>query len=353
MPPFAHQVSKIDDQFHRMPENSPFWSESAQFTCYDAGSGVAVYVHWALLGREIWEAIFAVYLPNGELMVSRTFAPRVEGESMRTGEAEIYPIEPLESWRLRYNGVARRMLMADLAAGPLTDGPTERVKVDLIGKATAPAFGKGMRLKPEEMEAQDNNLAVTGSGLHIEQSLHVTGTVEIHGEVIRFDAVGHRDHSCGPRHNSHMWRESWVNGTFPDGRIFHCVQVFVTARPVYFMGYVWRGTEFLPVTDYSGPLLTGTLGEPRDFTVSFTCEGRRERITGELLGVLPMTLMPQGMHPGTTAGAIDMACEGPARWVWDGQVGHGWIERVFCRGGWPQIRARDAQLSSKGPLSAG
>ena len=163
---------------------------------------------------------------------------------MRTGEAEIYPIVPLESWRMRYDGVARRVLMADLAAGPLTDGPTERVKVDLIGTATSPAFGKGAR---HRMEVADHNLAVSGSGIHIEQSMHVTGTVEIHGEVIHFDAIGHRDHSCGPRHNHHMWRESWVNGTFPDGRIFHCVQVFVTGRPVYFMGYVWRGTEFLPV----------------------------------------------------------------------------------------------------------
>jgi hypothetical protein len=124
MPPFSHQVSATDDQFHKMPENSPLWSESAQFTCYDAASGIAAYMHWGLLSREIWEAIFALYLPNGQIMVSRTFAPRVEGEPMRTGEAEIYPVVPLESWRMRYNGVARRVLMADLAASPLTDGPT-------------------------------------------------------------------------------------------------------------------------------------------------------------------------------------------------------------------------------------
>ena len=75
---------------------------------------------------------------------------------MRTGEAEIYPIVPLESWRMRYDGVARRVLMADLAAGPLTDGPTERVKVDLIGTATTPAFGKGVR-------AQDGGCTTTTS----------------------------------------------------------------------------------------------------------------------------------------------------------------------------------------------
>ena len=339
-----HQVAVHDDEFHTMPDGVSLWSESAQFTCYDPATGIAAYSHWGLLGREIWEAIVAVYLPNGEIIVSRTFAPRVEGQPIRTGEAEIGPIVPRESWRLRYDGVGRRVLMGDLGRMPLTDGPTERIKLDLVATGTTPTFGKGMRLKPEEMEAQDNNLAVSGSGLHIEQSTHVTGTVEFHGEVIQFDAVGHRDHSCGPRHNSHMWRESWVNGTFPDGSIFHCVQVFVTGRPLYFMGYVWRGSEFLPITDYSGPLLTGTCGEPHDFAVEFTCEGKRHTITGELLGALPLTLMPQGMYPGTKEGEIDLACEGPARWTWDGQVGHGWIERVWTRGGWPQIRAADKAL---------
>ena len=349
MPRSDHQVAVHDDEFHVMPEGTQLWSESAQFTCVDPASGISAYMHWGLLGREVWEALFALYLPDGEILVSRTFAPRVEGETMRTGQAEIYPIEPREKWRMRYDGMARRVLMADLAKEPLKDGPTERVKVDLIGTGTTPTFGKGMRLKPEEMDPQDNNLAVSGSGLHIEQSMRVTGTVEFHGEVIKFDAMGHRDHSCGPRHNSHMWRESWVNGTFPDGSIFHCVQVFVTGRPPYFMGYVWRGTEFLPVTDYSGPLQTGTLGEPRDFIVSFTCEGQRHEIQGELLGVMPMTLMPQGMYPGTLAGEIELASEGPVRWTWAGQVGHGWVERVFTQGGWPQLRSRDA-LTAAGKL---
>ena len=335
----AHQVSEADDSLHNMPDGVPLWSESAQFTCHDPASGISAYIHWGLLGREIWEALFALYLPNGEILVSRTFAPRVEGQPMRTGEAELYPVVPRETWRLRYDGVARRVLMADLAKGPLTDGPTERLRLDLTGTGTTPAFGKGMRLKPEEMEPQDNNLAVSGTGLHIEQSMHVAGTVEFHGETVRFDAIGHRDHSCGPRQNSYLWRHTWVNGTFADGSIFHFVQVFVMARPVYFMGYVWRGTDFLPVTDYAGPLQTGTLGEPHDFALEFICEGRREKITGELLGVMPMTLMPQGMYPGTQAGQVDLASEGPARWLWNGQVGHGWVERSFSRGGWLQIRS--------------
>jgi len=344
-----NQVAAADDRLHPMPDGTQLWSESAQFTGYDPACGIAVYCHWGLLDRAIWEAVFAVYLPNGEILVSRTFAPRVEGApDMRTGEATIRPVTPLTEWRTTYDGVARRVAMADLATGPLTDGPTERLRVDVVGVASSPAFGKGMRVDAESMDAHDRNVAVSGSGLHIEQSMRVTGTVEIHGEVVRLDAVGHRDHSCGPRSNSHMWRESWVNATFPDGRTFHLLQVFVTGRPVYFMGYVWDGSGFLDVTDYEGPLLTGALGEPRDFRIAFTCAGRRETVSGELLGALPLTVLPQGMYPGIGDGR-DLACEGPARWDWNGQIGYGWVERVFTRDGWPQIRHADAQLRASAP----
>jgi hypothetical protein len=50
------------------------------------------------------------------------------------------------------------------------------------------------------------------------------------------------------------------------------------------------------------------------------------------------------MYPGTLDGEIELASEGPVRWTWDGQVGHGWIERVFAQGGWPQLRAKDALI---------
>ena len=36
---------------------------------------------------------------------------------------------------MTYDGVSRRILMADLAAAPLADGQIERVKLDVIGTA--------------------------------------------------------------------------------------------------------------------------------------------------------------------------------------------------------------------------
>ena len=67
--------------------------------------------------------------------------------------------------------------------------------VALIQEAVSPLLVRGHVMPGEEHDSDPAN-SPGGS----EQFMHVTGTVEFHGEVIKFDAVGHRDHSCGPRH---------------------------------------------------------------------------------------------------------------------------------------------------------
>lgn len=342
MPEFKHLVTVEDDSFHTKPSDVALWSESAQFTAYDPKLQIAVYQHWGLLGGEMWECNNGVFLPNGEILVSRTFAPRVEGKDMFTGEATIGPVVPLEKWRMQYNGFNRRLLMADLAAGPLTEGLPERVRVDVVGTATSPAYGVGMRTNEETMTAHDRNNAVSGHGLHIEQSMKVEGTLVIGGETLKFDGVGHRDHSCGPRSNGHMWRESWCNGSFPSGRTFHLLEVFVTGRPTYYMGYVYDGEKIIEVTNQVGPPQTGPLGEPRVFEATFDCELGAQKISGELLGSFAMTVnSPHGMYPGAERRG-QLTAEGPTRWEWDGEVGYGWTERNYTRGGWVEMKHADA-----------
>jgi hypothetical protein len=342
MPSFKHLVTAEDDSFHTKPTDVALWSESAQFTAYDPECQIAVYQHWGLLGGEMWECNNGVFLPNGEILVSRTFAPRVEGEPMYTGQATIKPLEPLERWQMTYNGFNRRLLEADLAAAPLADGQVERVQVDVVGTAASPAYGVGMRTDAETMTAHDRNVAVSGHGLHIEQSLKVDGSLVIGGERIEYHGVGHRDHSCGPRSNGHMWRESWINGSFPSGRTFHLLEVFVTGRPTYYMGYVWDGENLLEVTNQVGPPQTGPLGEPRTYEATFDCALGSQRIEGELLGSFAMTVnSPHGMYPGAERRG-QLTAEGPTKWRWDGEVGYGWTERNYTRGGRMEMQHADA-----------
>jgi hypothetical protein len=338
---FEHRVSLQDDDLHEVREDIPLWSESALIVCHDPATGLSVYGHLVLLETQVWEAIFSVYLPSGEILTDRSYS-RHDPVDRRTGQMVIKPIVPLETWQLGFDGMARRVLMSDLARGPLGGGPVTRLEVDLRCDGTSPTWGRGMRTDPAAMSHDDKNPAVSGSGLHLEQSVRVTGTVRFDKHTIELTAVGHRDHSCGPRARSNQWRVAWANGSFPSGRTFHGLNVWVVGRPTYARGYVWDGTTMEDIQDFVGPALCGPLGEPRDFAASFrTSSGEHVVLDGQLLGSMPTTgYMPQGATVGAEP-AGHVAVDGPAKWVWDGEVGYGWAQRTWIRGGWDEVRESD------------
>jgi hypothetical protein len=337
---FQHRVSAEDDDLHEVRLDVPLWSESALITCHDPATGISVYGHLVLLQNEVWESIFSVYLPNGEILTDRSYS-RHDPANRRTGQMTIKPVEPLERWKLGFDGMARRVLMSDLALGPLGGGPVTRLEVDLTCDATSPVWGRGMRTDTTTMNSDDKNPAISGSGLHLEQSIKVTGTVKFDDYPVTLDAVGHRDHSCGPRARSNQWRVSWANASFPSGRTFHGLNVWVVGRPTYARGYVWDGSTMENISNYDGPALIGPTGEPRDFEASFETAAGPQLLRGELLGSMPTTgYMPQGATIGAEP-AGHVAVDGPARWTWDGEVGYGWAQRTWIRGGWDEVRERD------------
>jgi hypothetical protein len=334
---FEHRVAYDDDDLHEVREDVPLWSESALITCHDPATGISVYGHLVLLETQVWESIFSVYLPNGEILTDRSYS-RHDPANRRTGQMTIKPIVPLESWQFGFDGMARRVLMSELAKGPLAGGPVTRLEVDLRCDATSPTWGRGMRTDTTTMNEDDKNPAVSGSGLHLEQSIRVTGTVRFDNYPIGLNAVGHRDHSCGPRARSNQWRVAWANGSFPSGRTFHGLNVWVVGRPTYARGYVWDGSTMENIRDFDGPALCGPLGEPREFATSFEIAAGKQHLDGVLLGSMPTTgYMPQG----ATVGAEPIghvAVDGPARWLWDGEIGYGWAQRTWIRGGWDEVR---------------
>ncbi|MFC9535906.1 hypothetical protein ACFT38_36375 [Streptomyces sp. NPDC056975] len=337
MPRFEHRVSPEDDALHEVPEGHPIWSESVLITGHDPDTGISVYGHLVLLEAQVWEAIFSVYLPNGEILTDRSYS-RHDPVNRRTGQMVVKPIEPLEKWQFGFDGMARRVLQSDLGRGPLTGGPVTRLEADLVCEGTSPTWGRGMKTDTTTMNADDQNPAVSGSGLHLEQSLRLTGTIRFDKHTIEYNAVGHRDHSCGPRARSNQWRVAWANGSFPSGRTFHGLNVYVVGRPTYARGYVWDGTTMENIRNFDGPALVGSVGEPRDFGARFEIAAGPQTLTGELLGSMPTTgYMPQGATIGAEPTG-HVAVDGPAKWIWDGEVGYGWAQRTWIRGGWDEVR---------------
>ena len=96
---FEHRVSAEDDDLHEVRTDVPLWSESALIVCHDPATGISVYGHLVLLENEVWESIFSVYLPNGEILTDRSYS-RHDREHRRTGQMVVKPVEPLERWTL-------------------------------------------------------------------------------------------------------------------------------------------------------------------------------------------------------------------------------------------------------------
>ena len=88
---FEHRVSLQDDDLHEVREDIPLWSESALIVCHDPATGLSVYGHLVLLETQVWESIFSVYLPNGEILTDRSYS-RHDPVDRRTGQMVIEPI---------------------------------------------------------------------------------------------------------------------------------------------------------------------------------------------------------------------------------------------------------------------
>jgi hypothetical protein len=338
------RVNAEDDDLHDVRHDIPMWSESALITGHDPQSGISVYGHLVLLETEVWESIFAVYLPSGEILADRSYSVH-DPRDRRTGQMVIKPIVALERWQLGFDGMARRVMMSDLGDGPLRSGPVTRLTVDLVCDGTSPVWGRGMVTDRAAMTEHDKNPAVSGSGLHLEQSLRLSGTITFDGRTIELAGVGHRDHSCGPRARSNQWRVTWANATFPSGRTFHGLNVYVVGRPTYSGGYVWDGQTMEDVTAFDGPPLNGPIGEPREFKTRFRTTTGEHLLHGELLGSMPTSgYMPQGAAIGAEA-VGHVAVDGPGRWWWDGEIGYGWVQRSWVRGGWDQLRDTERPVS--------
>jgi len=203
-------------------------------------------------------------------------------------------------------------------------------------------WGRGMRNDTTTMNEDDKNPAISGSGLHLEQSIKVTGTVRFDNHTVTLDAVGHRDHSCGPRARSNQWRVAWGERLVPERADIPRSQRLgrrpADLRTRLRLGRLGHGEHRRlrrPGTDRANRGAAGIRGQLRDR------RGGRSCLRGELLGSMPTTgYMPQGATVGAEP-VGHVAIDGPARWSWDGEVGYGWAQRTWIRGGWDEVRERD------------
>ena len=304
-------------------------SENMLFTGHDPETGLGFWAHLGRLAPDptIWEGIMALFIEDDQILSHRSIGRAVLEPS--SGQLRFETPEPLSRWRLHLDGVAQRVSSKDAAARGLEfcHGPDGRdvtdayepleVDIDFVG--ASPVWNTG-----EDVVEQ-------GWGdLHLHQQGRYTGTVKYAGKTIPVNFGGGRDHTRGARDYVSLGGEWWAMCTFPSGRTIDIIQSWTTDGTLWSKGVIWDGETMHAVSDIQRVALDTADGEPRNFDVEFNLPDGPVVISGEALHSFTYTLVrPTGVLEGNCPPdgdtVVDVEC--PARYVWDGEEGFGWIER--------------------------
>jgi hypothetical protein len=303
----------------QIPDGKPNWTENIAFWMHDERAAVRLYAHLGRMqpDRSIWEGLSLVFLPNGELLVNRSLGVNVA--AARNGEYDYGPIVPNKLWRFEFRGVAQRAAAQQLAQRPVGDDPHEVLSYDLVFEAVQPVF----------------NMHASGPAserMHLEQGGAVKGSFVIAGERVEIDCTGYRDHSVSERTFTTLDSETWANCVFSSGKVFSLLEVSRGDRQIL-EGQVYRGGRMQMAKPVLVPKLADATGSPHEFTIELEVGRELIAIAAETVRPLSCTfnlLSPTGMRPGVNPSGTDMmvAVQCPTRYRWDGEVGHGWLERT-------------------------
>jgi hypothetical protein len=287
----------------------PGWSENLLAFVFDPAAGLAVWAHWSRVpaAPHVWEAVLSVHLPGGTVLVTRTFAPSTATDTAGGGSLRFACRESHEAWDIAFDGMVRRTSEPALRDAPLADGPHEPLSFDLRFQPIMPTW-----------DAHAGMADQAWATAHLQQAGRVTGRVRTtHGDVA-IDAVGFRDHSYGPRDHAALEGDAVCWAAFPSGRAVMALELWQRGgRPPVGLGYVWDGTTLHGARSVLVPRLDALRGGPADVTVTMESDA----------GPVRLDVAAQSGTWWTFDELVGL--ERPARVVWDGEAGHGWLEQIL------------------------
>lgn len=309
---------RIDLIRDRIPDGKPDWTENIAWTMCDPGAGVGIFGHLGRMqpDRRIWEGLSLIYLPDGSSLANRSLG--ISLAEARNGEYHYQPLVPGRLWRYAFRGVAQRVRPDDLRRRPVGDEPFEEASYDLLFEAVEPVFN---------MHRSD----AASERMHLEHGGRMRGVVCAGGRRFEIDCTAYRDHSVSQRTFTTLDSETWAHCVFPSGRVFSLLQVTRGERHIL-EGHVYRDGTIQVARPLDVPDLADFAANPRRGVISLESGSERLDIRWETLaaGYVPFQLLrPVGMRPGVDrsdpTNMVVLEC--PTRYEWDGEVGHGWLER--------------------------
>ncbi len=331
--PFA--VDGTDDLLHVPPADQPGWSETMYFHVWSVEHGVGVFVH---VGRwpddlDLWWVQTIAMLPDGRLLVDRSWGRALDNRGPATGNLRIMCVEPLRRWRLQFDGAGEATDLLAMSTRPVGAGPAQPFAFDVELTAAAPVWDMGRALGAPEPKIDE----LSWAAFHHTQGFHADGELRVAGERTSLRGVAHRDHSSGLRDVSRLGGLNFFVVVFPesgrvanglvnwrsDGTVDH--RVFT----VFEQGTCETGSD-VRVTG----LESFQTHQPHQMSITMARETGPSRMRAEWLHGYTMTFL----SPNENIIGVDLASQpdpliiaqstvrvvGP-----DGDVGYGVIERDY------------------------
>lgn len=233
--------------------HTPGWSESRWITAYDPARGIGIFFHAGRVPADltVWWSHMVVYLPDGRIVVNRSWGTPPDPRECGTGNVRLVTVEPWRRWRLSFAGAGQETTARQSALAPVGAGwPTVPMSLELTGSAAAPPWSALHGITEVEWAAG-----------HFEQGFHISGQISVGGDYYEIDGLGGTDHSFGPRSWSNFASHNFILAVMPD-YVFHTIEIWDhDDRPLFYVGARFddRGqtaltaAEFPRVDDLAGP----------------------------------------------------------------------------------------------------
>jgi hypothetical protein len=317
-----------DDLMHPNTGESNF-NESAYYNFFDRSQRLGGFVRMGNRPNEgNAEMTVCLYLPDGTVgfMFQR---PEIKNNDAHdAGGLKFEVFKPFEHHRVTYSGkicvLKNPLEMADPAAA-FKNNPYARVTLSLDYRATAPGWGGELREKQGDnwvSPKNDGNIEASFAKGHLEQLGHATGTIRVGDSEYKFDGLGLRDHSWGPRYWQAPKYYRWLTMNFDDG--LGGMATFTVNRdgsrnPGGFIAR--KGQSTLNVR--SVEIDTEFTGEQKlhdKIKATIHVHGSDEPIviTGKVISMIPLR--------NRRAGMVTRIAEGMTEWRWGDKVGYGLAE---------------------------
>jgi hypothetical protein len=273
-------------------------------------------------------------LPDGEVLVDRSFGRVKNNRGPDTGNLSIRCVEPGRRWTLEFDGAGEKTTTQELGRAPAGAGVAVPFRFSVELEAVVPAY--------DMQRAMGQNIDWDMAHLHQQQGFRATGAVTVPGRSWDIDGAGIRDHSRGERDFTRFGGHVWNYTVWPQSH--RALSAFVMWRPgdpprvnTSVMMIIEKGQAEV-LSDFTITGTTSRGGEPHDLELrAIRADGSSLELRGVVEHNVTMTYaIPNHNLNGNWSAAEHglnvpmVADESVVRWTWpDGDVGYSCTERAF------------------------